>query len=94
MLTIRVRATTAVAGMWANEEYDVEPTEFIEQLIGWGHLIWVDEPDDAVEITQDPVHPLDLGHRGDVDELDPEYVDYTLADEGLVVAPETEKDAE
>lgn len=46
-LTISVLATCNVLGMWAGETYDVYPTERVEKMIKWGHLIWLDEPEDG-----------------------------------------------
>lgn len=49
---IKVRATVAVAGMWAGSEYEVDPeNDFIEQLLSVGHLVWVDKPQDETPVT-------------------------------------------
>lgn len=48
-LTIRVLATANVLGMYAGEEHDVYPTARVEKMIKWGHLIWLDEPEDGYE---------------------------------------------
>lgn len=45
-LTIRVRATTAVCGMFANREYKIYPSARVELLIKSGHLIWLDCPEE------------------------------------------------
>lgn len=45
-LTISVLATCNVLGMWAGGTYDVYPTARVEKMIKWGHLIWLDEPQD------------------------------------------------
>jgi hypothetical protein len=56
-MTIRVRATTAVAGMWAGDEYDVHPEDdFIKLLLSVGHLVRVDDEKEAVE--EKPFEPV------------------------------------
>lgn len=45
-ITVRVRATCHVLGMWPDEEYDVYPTARVEVLIKAGHLILLDDLED------------------------------------------------
>jgi hypothetical protein len=42
---LRVKATTAVAGMWAGEEYDVPETDFIQLLLSVHHLVLIKDYD-------------------------------------------------
>lgn len=42
-ITIRVRATCHVLGMWPDEEYDVYPTARVELMIKNGHLIHLED---------------------------------------------------
>lgn len=51
---LRVKATTAVAGMWAGEEYDVQETDFIQLLLSVQHLVLIKDYDAEAETLPDP----------------------------------------
>lgn len=46
---MKVKATTAVAGMWCGETYEVLYTDFIQLLLNVGHLVDVTEYEDLPE---------------------------------------------
>lgn len=60
-LTIHVRATAPVLGMWPGEDYHVYPTARVELMIKAGKLIWLDEPEDSDGNEDGPEDPAQAG---------------------------------
>ena len=49
-MKVLVLATTAVAGMWAGEEYELELDDFVQLLIDVGHLTLLESNDPDAEV--------------------------------------------